>query len=97
MLRQGYYWPTMQEEAIQYIEKCDTCQRHASVQRQLATELTLLSSPWPFAQWGMDILGPFPLALGGHKFLFVTIDYFTKWVEAEPTAQMTEHKAKDFV
>ena len=29
--------------------------------------------------------------------MFVAIDYFTKWVEAEPTAQITEHKAKDFV
>ena len=97
ILRQGYYWPTMQEEAIQYTKRCDACQRHVSVQRQPATELTPLSSPWPFAQWGMDILGPFPPATGGRKFLFVAIDYFTKWVEAEPAAQITEHKARDFV
>ena len=45
----------------------------------------------------MDILGPFPPATGGRKFLFVAIDYFTKWVEAEPAAQITEHKARDFV
>ena len=87
----------MQEEAIQYTKRCDACQRHASIQRQPATELTTLSSPWPFAQWGMDILGPFPPATGGRKFLFVAIDYFTKWVEAELVAQITETRAREFV
>jgi hypothetical protein len=26
----------------------------------------------------VDILGPFPRAVGGYRFLFVTIDKFTK-------------------
>ncbi|KAL0345684.1 UNVERIFIED_CONTAM: hypothetical protein Sradi_4399700 [Sesamum radiatum] len=38
----------------------------------------------------MDIIGPFPLAAGQRKFLLVAIDYFTKWVEAEPLARITE-------
>ena len=96
ILQQGY-WLTMQEEAIQYTKRCDACQRHASIQRQPTTELTPLSFSQPFAQWEMDILSPFPLASGGRKFLFVVINYFTKWVEAESTAQITEYKAKDFV
>ena len=87
----------MLEEAIQYTKWFDSYQRHALVQHQPATELTPLSSPWPFAQWGIDILGPFRLASAQRKFLFVAIDYFPKWVEAEPVAQITEFKAKDFV
>ncbi|KAL0394475.1 UNVERIFIED_CONTAM: hypothetical protein Slati_4413700 [Sesamum latifolium] len=47
-------------------------------------------SPCPFMQWGMDIVGPVPLAAGQRKFLLVAIDYFTKWVEAEPLARITE-------
>ena len=50
ILRQGYYWPTMQEEAIQYAKRYDACQCHTSVQRQPATELIPLRSPWSFAQ-----------------------------------------------
>ncbi|KAL0411775.1 UNVERIFIED_CONTAM: hypothetical protein Slati_3767200 [Sesamum latifolium] len=46
--------------------------------------------PCPFTQWGMDIVGPFPVASGQRKFLLVAIDYFTKWVEAEPLARITE-------
>ena len=37
---------------------------------------------WPFAQWGLDILGPFLVGIRQMKLLVVEIDYFTKWVEA---------------
>ncbi|RZB46137.1 Polypyrimidine tract-binding protein-like 1 [Glycine soja] len=39
------------------------------------------SSPWPFAMWGMDILGPLPKAPREVKYLLIVIDYFTKWIE----------------
>ena len=48
-----------------------------------------MTAPWPFAQWGLDIMGPFPAALRQLKFLVVGIYYFTKWVE-EPLATITE-------
>ncbi|KAL0456615.1 UNVERIFIED_CONTAM: hypothetical protein Slati_1000700 [Sesamum latifolium] len=51
--------------------------------------------PCPFRQWGIDIVGPFPLAAGQRKFLLVAVDYFTKWVEAEPLARITEGEAED--
>jgi len=31
------------------------------------------------------------------KYLIVAIEYFTKWIEAEPVAQITEHKVQYFV
>ena len=54
-------------------------------------------SPWPFHTWGIDILGPFPLAIRQMKYLIVAIEYFTKWIEAEPVAQITAHKVQHFV
>jgi len=44
-------------------------------------------SPWPFAKWGMDVLGPF--SPGQVKFLIVAVDYFTKWIEAKPLTTIT--------
>uniref|UniRef100_A0A2N9FSF3 Uncharacterized protein n=1 Tax=Fagus sylvatica TaxID=28930 RepID=A0A2N9FSF3_FAGSY len=38
---------------------------------------TRYPSPWPFAQWGLDIVGPLPRAPGNKKFLIVATDYFT--------------------
>jgi len=31
------------------------------------------------------------------KYLVVAIEYFTKWIKAEPVAQITTHKVQQFV
>ena len=49
-LTQGYWWPNMQREALEYIRKCDQCQQFAPSIHQPGRILNLLSSPWPFAQ-----------------------------------------------
>ena len=56
-----------------------------------------MSSPWPFAQWGLNIIGLFPKAAGNKRYLLVDTDYFTKWVEAEPLANIRDVDAKMFV
>jgi hypothetical protein len=38
----------------------------------------------------VDILGPFPRAIGRYRFLFVAIDKFTKWPEATPVVNITQ-------
>ena len=45
-------------------------------------ELRSIHSPCPFHTWGIDILGPFLLAVRQMKYLVVAIEYFTKWIEA---------------
>ena len=56
-----------------------------------------MSNPWPFAKWGLDIVGPFPKAVGNKRYLLVGTDYFTKWVEAEPLANIRNADAKKFI
>ncbi|XP_075633667.1 uncharacterized protein LOC142606157 [Castanea sativa] len=46
---------------------------------------------------GLDIMGPFPTAVRQLKFLVVGIDYFTKWVEAEALATITEKNIRIFI
>ncbi|CAJ2673122.1 unnamed protein product [Trifolium pratense] len=88
-LRAGYYWPTMQQDAKDHVKKCDKCQRHGDMHLAPPRELKSLSSPWPFAWWGMDLLGPFTKGLYQNRYLIVAVDYFTKWVEAEPLSDIT--------
>ena len=59
--------------------------------------MTLITVPWPFTQWGIDIMGPFPIGRKQYKLLIIVIDYFTKWVEAEPTATIIEAKIISFI
>ena len=61
VVRVGYYWPTVQADAKAYVKACDQCQQFSNVPRQPSEYLTPMMAPWPFAQWGLDILGPFPL------------------------------------
>ena len=45
--------------------------------------LSLVTSPWSFAQWGMDIVGLLPICATQKKLVLVATDYFSKWVEVE--------------
>nr|XP_009387990.1 PREDICTED: uncharacterized protein LOC103974826 [Musa acuminata subsp. malaccensis] len=97
ILRQGYYWPTMCRDAKAYVQRCGPYQEHARAPRQPAVPLSPIACAWPFAQWGLDLLGPFPPASGQRKYIIVGVDYFTKWVEAEPLATITEQQMEKFV
>ena len=77
-ITQGYWWLGMQKETQEYVKKCDQCQRFVPNIYQPLGVLNPLSNPWPFAQWGLDIVGPFPKAKGNKKYLLVCTDYFTK-------------------
>ena len=61
VVRAGYYWPTVQADVKAYVKVCDQCQRFSNIPRQPSEYLTPMMAPWPFAQWGLDILGPFPV------------------------------------
>ena len=87
----------MQKEALKYTKKCDQCQRFSPNTHQTGGFLNSLSSPWPFAQWGLDIVSPFPKTAGNKKYLLVSIDYFTKWVKAELLANIRDVDIKKFL
>ncbi|XP_064997182.1 uncharacterized protein LOC135632503 [Musa acuminata AAA Group] len=97
ILRQGYYWPTMRRDAKAYVQWCGSCQEHARAPRQSTVPLSPIDCTWPFAQWGLDLLGPFPPALGQQRYIIAGVDYFTKWVEAELLAAITEQQMEKFV
>ena len=97
LVRAGYYWSTMQKDAISYTRACDKCQRFGNLIHSPPKTLTPMMAPWLFAQWGLDIMGPLLVGRRQMKFLVVGINYFTKWVEAEPLATITEKNIKGFV
>jgi len=61
------------------------------------TELTHMVSPWPFAIWGIDLIGELLMGRGGAKYTIVVVDYFTKWVEAEPLTKVSSAKVINFL
>ncbi|XP_057450405.1 uncharacterized protein LOC130741746 [Lotus japonicus] len=83
VLRAGFYWPSLRSDCMEYAKKCEKCQIYADLHRASPEVLSSMSSSWPFAMWGVDILGPFTPAWSRVKFILVAVDYFTKWIEAE--------------
>ncbi|XP_048613129.1 uncharacterized protein LOC111208165 [Brassica napus] len=92
----GFNWPTMNSDCETYARKCDKCQRHATTVQSPTEFLHTLTAPYPFMRWGMDIIGLRP-ASRQKKFILVLTDYFTKWVEAEAYASITDKEVKNFV
>ncbi|GKV16373.1 hypothetical protein SLEP1_g27025 [Rubroshorea leprosula] len=84
-------------DAQSYVKKCPTCQFNADNIHMPGEMLSSLTSPWPFAQWGVDLLGPFVKGKGGCTFLVVAVDYFTKWIEAKPLSTTTGRKIEEFL
>ena len=41
-LKQGYYWPTMKKNSVDFVQKCDKCQRYAKTTHQPLHQLSSL-------------------------------------------------------
>ena len=52
---------------------------------------------WPFAVWGLDMVGPFKRSKDKKTHLLVAVDTFTKWVEAEPVSKCDAAMAVQFL
>ncbi|XP_022889029.1 uncharacterized protein LOC111404455 [Olea europaea var. sylvestris] len=76
---------------------CDKCQCLSPFINTPPRELNPVIAPWTFAKWGVDLIGHMPIGKGGVKFTIVVVDYFTKWVEAEPLAKIAEQKMTNFL
>ena len=97
IITQGYYWPTMRQDSQDFVRKCDVCQLFGNVIHVLAKALNSVISLWPFYRWGIDIVGPLPLATSQQKFMLVATDYFTKWAEVEAYAQVSATQLIQFL
>ena len=98
IIRQGYYWTTMEVDCAAHIRKCHQCQVHGDLKHMSPMLLHTMTSPWPFSTWGIDIIGKIlPAASNGHEFILVDIDFFTKWVEVASYKVLNSKKVAQFI
>ena len=57
IIRQGYYWSTLQSDCNDHVRRCHKCQIYANSQKLPPRELYNKTTSWPFATWGIDIIG----------------------------------------
>lgn len=64
VLRQGYYWPDLVQDATQFYKKYDYCQRFTNVNPQPQEELMFITNLGSFTQWELDIIKHLPPSHG---------------------------------
>jgi hypothetical protein len=96
VFHQGFYWPTAVADASEIVRTCEGCHFYARKSNLPAHVLQTIPVTWPFAVWGMDIVGPLRKAPGGKTHLLVAIDKFSKWVEVRPIMNLWAEQAVTF-
>ena len=87
----------MMMEARKYVKKCDKCQCFAPLKHQPTEHLNSIVSPWPFAKWGLDIIGELLCSSGGKRYVLMATNYFTKWVTTKAYATVNQSDTINFV
>ena len=91
--RQGFYWPTAVADATDVVRTCEGYQFYARKTHLPAHALQTIPITWPFAVWGLDLVGPLKKAPGGFTHLLVAVDKFSKWIEARPIGKIKSEQA----
>jgi ribonuclease HI len=94
--RQGFYWPTAVADATRIVRTCQGRQFYARQTHLPAQALQTIPITWPFAVWGLDLVGPLQKAPGGYTHLLVAIDKFSKWIEVRPLNSIRSEHAVAF-
>jgi hypothetical protein len=75
--RRSFYWPTALGNAEELVRRCQGCQYFAEQQHVPAYKLVTIPPTWPFACWGLDMIGTLQTAPGGFNRVLVAIEKFT--------------------
>jgi hypothetical protein len=93
-----FYWMTMINDCFRYYKGCESYQKFRDVQLAPAAILHPIIKPWSFHGWALDFVGQIhPASSKGHRFVLVTIDYFTTWMESVPLKNMTHKEVIHFI
>jgi hypothetical protein len=81
-----------------YYKGCESCQKFRDVQSAPATILHPIIKPWSFCGWALEFVDQIhPGSSKGHRFVLITMDYFTKWIKAVPLKNMTHKEVINFI
>ena len=85
------------KDCVEVMKHYHPCQLYTKNMWSHPALLFPVISEGPFMKWGIDYVTCNPTSAGGHKYIIVAVDYFTKWVEAMPTFKADREIASFFV
>ena len=96
-LRKSYYWSNMVNDIKRIISKCEQCQLNRPKAYPEPTKDIPSEVEGPFTHLGLDIVGPLEKASNNNRNILVIVDYYTKWIEAEATENVTSKDVIKFL
>eukprot|EP00253_Pinus_taeda_P028672 PITA_28672 len=97
ILRASYFWPSIFKDCIPAVRSCHECQIYQGKMRAPPTPLHLVVTVGPFAKWGIDYMTCNPRSAGGHGYIIIAVDYFTKWAKEMPTLSEDGHTVAQYL
>ena len=89
IIRPHFYWPSISRDCMLHIQQCQTCQKYDKTRPVQSPMQKREPATTPFENIAIDLVGPFPTAVGGFKYLLTMIDLATRWPEAIPLRTTT--------
>jgi hypothetical protein len=98
IMRPGYYWLKLFSDVNAKVRTYNPCELFIGKHKLPTLPLVPVKTEAPFQQWGLDFIGEInPHSSAQHKWILISIDYFTKWVEAIPTRREMDSVVIDFL
>ena len=89
LLTQRFAWPGMGVDAINHTRSCGVCQRCSKAGSRKVPMMERQVMSEPFEVLAFDLVGPFPAAKYGYRYVLTAICMGSKWPEAIPLKAQT--------
>ena len=89
LLTQRFAWPGMGVDVINHTRSCAVCQRCSKVGSRKVPMMERQVMSEPFEVLAFDLVGPFPVAKYGYRYVLTAICMGSKWPEAIPLKAQT--------
>ena len=89
LLKQRFVWPGMGVDVITHTRSCEVCQKCARAKGRKVPLMERQVLSEPFEVLAFDLVGPFPKAKNGFRFVLTAVCMGSKWPEAIPLGSQT--------
>lgn len=96
-IQEYFHWTKLRQHIAKYIKNRLICATIKPRQLQPAALLQTHSANIPFHTISLNTLGPYPETKRRNRFMIVSEDLYTKWVEVKPTITATSKAVINFL
>jgi len=99
LITRRYWWPSMENDMIEFIRNCPQCQLAASsnVVHSRPPVQPVPPVAIPFERWALDFVGPLERTAKGNRYILTAIDYATRWVVCAAVPEADHVTVKRFL